>query len=165
MEQIQRINLGPTDLSTGGTSAKRLTYVASALFMLGAVFNLIDYYIEGTELARHLLISATHLLAAILFFFKNRFELSSTSKYAPHLMVYGEGLGIKTTVFSKAEFFTWDEIVQIELGSTKIGVKMKESQRLIYYKHQMQKKSALEQTKRTIEAVTASKGIEVKKIS
>jgi len=163
--QVQRINLVAGQLHPPGSTANRLNYVVTGLFMLAAVFNLIDYFVEGTDLGRHLLISATYFLAAMLTFLKNRVELSSTSKYSPHLMVYEEGLKIKTSVLSKSQFFNWNDILQIELSNDKIGVKMNETKGLIYYPYPTQKANSIEKMKSTIEAVAAPKGIDLKKIS
>lgn len=165
MKQRQRINLLIAETGHPAARARSLTYVASALFMIAAVFNLIDYDVEGTDLARHIILSTTYFLAALLFFFKIRFELSDTSKYAPHFIISQDGFKIKTGILNKSQFIEWNNIKKIELGRNKVGVKMNEAKSLIYYQHPAHNKSSVEKTKGIIEAVAASKGAEVKKIS
>jgi hypothetical protein len=165
VEKSQRINLGAGQVHPPGSTARRLTYVASGLFMLAAVFNIIDYFVERTYLGRHIFTSTMYFLAGISFLFSGRIEMSSTSKYAPHFIISESGLRIKTGVFSKSQFFKWDDIRQIELSSNKIGIKMNEIKGLIYYPYATQKETSIDKIKTAIEALAAPKGIEVKKIS
>lgn len=161
IEKGQRINLGAGRVKFSDDAIKKLNYLLSGLFMLTAISYFINYMEKEHELGRHFFTSLIYIFTALLFFFKARIELSSTSKYAPHLVVSDQGLKIKTGVFKKSVYINWDDVKKIELGYYKIGIK--ENTGLQYFPYKTRKETSIE-LKKAIQAIAEQKGIEVENL-
>jgi len=158
IEQIQRINLRSDNLNYSDNTYRKLYYFLAAFWLLLVVFALSK---DNSGYFEKFGMPSIYFISGILYFFKAHFELSSTSKYAPHFMISQNGLKIKTGVFKNSLFINWDDIKKIELGNYKIGIKDKTG--LQYYPYRTTKETSIK-IKRTIEGIAAQKGIEVENL-
>jgi len=157
LEKSQRINLGSGDISMSEKSLRRLSYLACILFLIPSI-----YYVTKDDVRTfEVVMSAIYLLNAGLFFFRAHFELSTTSKYAPHFLVSQNDLKIKTSVYKNSKYIDWDDVKKIELGYYKIGIQDKTG--LQYYPYKTRKETSIK-LKRTIEEIATQKGIEVENL-
>ncbi|MGM0579469.1 MAG: hypothetical protein ACQETL_02240 [Bacteroidota bacterium] len=157
----KRINLGAGNVKFSDDAIKKLNYLLGGLFMLTAILYFVNFLEKGFEVGRHFFTSGIYFFAGLLFFFKAHFELSPTSKYAPHFIISETGLKIKTGVFKKPEFIDWGDVKKIELGYYKIGIKDRTG--LQYFPYRSRKETSIE-IKREIEDIASQKGIEVENL-
>jgi|GEM_PF-6582995 hypothetical protein len=158
IEKSQRINLGAGNVKYPDNAFRKLSYFLAALWL---VLLIVSIFKENDGLFEKVGMPAIYALNGIFFFFKAHFELSTTSKYAPHFIISESGIKIKTGVFKKSELINWNDVKKIELGYYKIGIKDKTG--LQYYPYQTRKETSI-RIKRAIEAIAVQKGIEVENL-
>ncbi|WKV13570.1 hypothetical protein [Marivirga harenae] len=158
IEQSQRINLGSGNLKFSNKANRKLSYFLALLFFYMGLSLILN---EDARNFTRLGMGPLYLLAASLYMLKAQFEFSTTSKYAPHFIVSEQGLKIKTAVFKKSEFISWDSIKEIELGNYKIGIRDRTG--FLYFPYKTRKETSIE-LKRSIEAIAAQKGVEVENL-
>jgi len=161
IEQNQRFTLGSRDISMSEKTAIKLNYIAGGLMMISSLYYIISFIFVDTEFSYKIISGGLFFLSASIFLFRAHFELSPNSKYAPHFMISQNGLKIKTGVFKKSEFISWDAVKKVELGNYKIGIKDKTGTQ--YYPYQTRKETSIK-LKRTIETFANQKGIEVENL-
>lgn len=154
----KRINLGAGNVKYPDKTYKILYYFLAALWLVMFVYY---FFRESEGLFEKIAMPAIYLLTSCMFFFKARFELTSTSKYAPHFIISQNGLKIKRDVFKKSEFINWDDVKKVELGYYKIGIKDRTG--LQYFPYRTRKETSIE-IKREIEDIASQKGIEVENL-
>lgn len=158
IEQSQRINLGSGNFKFSDNANRKLSYFLALLFFymgFSFIFN------EDARNFNRLGMGPLYLLAGSLYILKAQFEFSRTSKYAPHFIISEKGLKIKTGVFNKSNFISWESIKKIELGNYKIGIKDRAG--FQYFPYKTRKETSIE-LKRSIEAIAAQKGVEVENL-
>ncbi|ADR21985.1 hypothetical protein MATR_03800 [Marivirga tractuosa] len=161
IEKSQRITLGSGDSSMSESTVRKLNYIAGGLMMISSLYYIISFINAGAEDSFKIISGILFFVSAIMFLFRAQFELSPSSKYAPHFLITQNGLKIKIGVLKKPEFINWDEVKKVELGYYKIGIKDKTG--LQYFPYKTRKETSIE-LKRAIEAVAAQKGIEVENL-
>jgi hypothetical protein len=158
VEKGKRINIGAGNLKYPDNTYRKLYYSLSALWL---VLFVISVFKENNGLFQKLVMPAIYGINGAFFFFKAHFELSSTSKYAPHFIISENGLKIKTGVFKNSEFIKWKDVKKVELGYYKIGIKDKTG--LQFYPYKTRKETSI-QIKRAIEEIASQKEIEVENL-
>lgn len=158
VEKNRRINLGAGNVKFSESTIRKLNYFLGAMFL---VMAFIYVFRDSIGVFERIGMSGLYFFTAFLFLFKAQIELSTTSKFAPHFIISELGLKIKTGVFKKSEFIKWNDVMKIELGYYKIGIKDKTG--LLYYPYTTRKETSIE-LKRSIEAVAEQKGIEIENL-
>ncbi|WP_296622773.1 hypothetical protein [Marivirga sp.] len=154
----KRINLGAGYLKYPDKTFRKLSYFLAAVWL---VLLFVSIFKKNNGLFEKVGIPAIYALNGIFFFFKAHFELSPTSKYAPHFIISKDGLKTKRSVLKKSEFINWNDVKKIELGYYKIGIKDRTG--LQFYPYTTRKETSIE-IKREIESIAVSKGIEVENL-
>ncbi len=154
----KRINLGTGNVKYPDNAFRKLSYFLADVWL---VLFIISIFKENEGLFEKVGMPVIYGLNGIFFFVKAHFELSPTSRYAPHFIVSKNGLKIKSGVFKKCQFINWDDVMKIELGYYKIGIKDKTG--LKYYPYRTRKETSIE-IKRAIEEIATQKGIEVENL-
>jgi hypothetical protein len=160
IEKTKRITLGAGDISMSEITARILSYTVGGLLMICSMYYIIGFIVGEAGFSK-IIAGISFFLSASIFLFRAQFELSPTSKYAPHFLISKNGLKIKTGVFKKSVFINWVDMIKIELGYYKIGIKDKTG--LQYYPYQTRKETSIKIMK-TIEEIAPQKGIEVENL-
>ncbi|MGJ3235805.1 hypothetical protein [Marivirga sp.] len=162
IEQSQRFTLGSGDISMSEKTAIKLNYIAGGLMMISSLYYIISFVLIDTEFNYKIISGVLFFLSACIFLFRAHFELSPSSRYAPHFLISDTGIKIKTGVFKNSVFFNWDDVKKIEIGYYLIGIKDKTG--LEYFPYKTRKETSI-QIKSAIEEMTTQKGIEVHNLS
>jgi hypothetical protein len=162
LEKSQKFTLGSGDISMSEKTAIKLNYIAGGLMMISSLYYIISFILKDTEFSYKIISGVLFFLSASIFLFRAHFELSPSSKYAPHFLISTTGIKIKTGVFKNSEFFKWHDIKKIEIGYYLIGIKDKTG--LEYFPYRTRKETSI-QIKRAIEDLAAQKGIVVENLS
>ncbi|WP_375579412.1 hypothetical protein ABWH96_20845 [Marivirga tractuosa] len=155
----KRINLGLQNVKYSDSAFRKLSYFLAAFWFILIIIDI--FFTENNGLFEKIGMPVIYGFNGILFFVKAHFELSPTSKYAPHFMISKDRLKIKKNVLKKSEFINWDDVKKIELGYYKIGIQDKTG--LKYYPYQTRKETSI-QIKRAIEDIASQKRIEVENL-
>jgi hypothetical protein len=161
IEKSQRINLGSGRFHVSEINARRFNFILAFLFigMSSILFpRLLNW--SGINMI-DILQPIIYLLIGLFYLGKATIAQSKTSKYAPHFLISQDIIKIKTGVFKKPELINWEEVIRIELGNYKIGIKDKTG--LQYYPYQTRKETSI-RVKGAIEAIATDKGIEVQNL-
>ncbi|RUA33655.1 MAG: hypothetical protein DSY77_09200 [Bacteroidetes bacterium] len=159
IEKGQRFTLGSGNVQHSESSFRKLSYFLAFFWLVLIIVDV--FFTENEGYFEKVGIPALYGINGLLFFYKAHFELSPTSKYAPHLVVSDQGLKIKTGVFKKSVYINWDDVKKIELGYYKIGIK--ENTGLQYFPYKTRKETSIE-LKKAIQAIAEQKGIEVENL-
>jgi hypothetical protein len=160
IEKSQRINLTKYDAGISEKKARKLSYVIGGMFLLSSLFMLFDYLEEGTQLGKHILVGVLYLVSGGIFLFRAKTTFSETSKVAPHILMTVDGIKIKTSILGKSQFIRWTDIQKVEIQYKRIGFKLNNTKKTIYYPYKSRKNTSI-QIKRALEDIASKEGIEM----
>jgi hypothetical protein len=161
IEKNKRFTLGSGDISMSEKTAIKLNYIAGGLMMISSLYYIISFIFVDTEYSYKIISGVLFFLSSSIFLFRAHFELSPSSKYAPHFLISATGIKIKTGVFKNSEFFKWNDVKKIEIGYYLIGIKDRSGMQ--YYPYKTRKETSIK-IKKAIEDVATQKGIEVENL-
>lgn len=163
IEKSQRINLTIYDPGISYKKARRLSYLIGGLCLLSSLFMFFDYLEEGTKLGKHILMGGLYLVVGGIFFFRAKMVFSETSKVTAHILTTADGIKIKTTILGKGQFIRWNDIQKVEIQDKRIGFKLKNTKKPIFYRYKSTNETSI-QIKKAIEAIAVQKGTEVENL-
>ncbi|WKK86866.2 hypothetical protein QYS48_08330 [Marivirga arenosa] len=162
LEKSQRFTLGSGEISFSDSLARKMNYIIGGLMMICSLYYIISYIYEESDFNYKIISGLLFFFSASIFLFRAHFELSTSSKYAPHFRISTKGIKIKTGVFKKSILFNWDDIKKIEIGYYLVGIKDKTG--IQYFSYKTRRETSI-QIKRAIKDMAIQKEKEVEDLS